>query len=38
MIRYPINPQKLAHRIEQDCPGWLVRAAQRTDTFRQAGR
>jgi hypothetical protein len=38
MIRYPIHPQTLTDRIEQDSPGWLARAAQRTDTFRQAGR
>jgi hypothetical protein len=38
MIRYPIRPKQLTDRIEQDCPGWLDRAAQRTEAFRQAGR
>jgi hypothetical protein len=38
VIRYPIHPQTLADRIEQDRPGWLARAAKHTETFRRAGR
>lgn len=36
MIRYPILESQLRHRVETIRPGWLARAAVRTDSFRQA--
>jgi hypothetical protein len=38
MIRYPITPAKLRARIEAHSPEWLIKAAERTDGFEEAGR
>ena len=38
MIRYPIHPAQLEARVEQHRPGWLARAAERTERFREAGK
>jgi hypothetical protein len=38
MIRYPIHPRQLTARIERERPGWIDRAAQRTEGFRHLGR
>lgn len=38
MIRYDIAPDELLRRIEEHVPGWLKRAATRTERFRKAGR
>jgi hypothetical protein len=38
MIRYSITPEELRARIEEEAPGWLADAAQRTERFRRAGR
>lgn len=38
MIRYPISKEKLETLIEAESPGWLAKAAQRTENFRAKGR
>jgi hypothetical protein len=38
MIRIPVTPQELTRLIEQEVPGWLVRAAKRTRQARQRKR
>lgn len=38
MIRYPILERQLRKRVEELRPGWLDRAAERTDRFRQIGQ
>lgn len=38
MIRYPILERDLEKRVEEARPGWLERAADRTASFRAAGR
>lgn len=38
MIRYPILERELRKRVEEVRPGWLERAAERTEAFRMAGR
>lgn len=38
MIRYPVTLEELRDRIEAEKPGWLARAAERTERFRRAGR
>lgn len=38
MIRYPFTLDELRSRIEAEAPGWLGRAAERTERFRRAGR
>lgn len=38
MIRYSIHPVTWRNRIETTAPGWLERAAERTETFRALGR
>lgn len=38
MIRYAISLEELRARIEAEAPGWLGRAAQRTERLRRAGR
>ncbi|MEZ5301281.1 MAG: hypothetical protein R3F11_11605 [Verrucomicrobiales bacterium] len=37
MVRYDIDESELEQRIEVEKPGWLLRAAERTDGFRAAG-
>lgn len=38
MIRYPVTLEELRAWIEVEVPGWLARAAKRTERFRRAGR
>lgn len=38
MIRYPVHPRQLTAHVEQQRPGWIDRAAERTERFRQVGR
>lgn len=38
MIRYPVSQAKLRALIEKEVPGWLARAAERTEAFRRLGR
>jgi hypothetical protein len=38
MIRYPVTLDELRALIEAEAPGWLARAAERTERFRGAGR
>lgn len=38
MIRYPISESQLRQRVEELRPGWLERAAEKTNAFRTAGR
>lgn len=38
MIRYPVTLDELRALIEAEAPGWLARAAERTERFRRAGR
>jgi hypothetical protein len=38
MIRYPIDLDVLEGWVDQEVPGWRVRAADRTESFRLAGR
>jgi hypothetical protein len=37
MIKYPVTRKKLEQLIEQKKPGWLARAAERTDQFLASG-
>ena len=38
MIRYPVTHTKLKGLIESHKPGWLARASERTESFKQLGR
>jgi len=38
MIRYPVSQQELEKLIEAESPGWLAKAAKRTESFRAKGR
>jgi hypothetical protein len=38
VIRYLITLDELRTRIEAAAPGWLAKAAQRTEGLRRAGR
>lgn len=38
MMRYPLHPAEWRARVDDVSPGWLDRAAERTESFRQLGR
>jgi hypothetical protein len=38
VIRYPLTDADLRQKIEAQAPGWLKRAASRTETFRRVGK
>jgi hypothetical protein len=38
LIRYPVTEAQLRRLIEEEKPGWLARAASRTEEFRRLGR